>query len=217
MADKNPQGQEKFESGNPAPPPDDYYSALTNLIGEASKDPALLRNLVYVLARHNLKAGTTQPTPTLEPAQLRELERAIEHLKADLGEQGQPPPDLSSGTDRPFDDRPFSRGVVPRSLEPLAWPERRERRYVSQVPARLNPNTALSVDFIEYAPVNRSQTRRSKFAPVVQLGAAAVLGLILYVGVSFWVERGQKYATVAAPAVRPPRPATGIAGTAVKD
>ena len=83
MADKNPQGQEKFESGAPASSPDDYYSALTSLIGEASKDPTLLRNLVYVLARHNLKAGTAQPTPTLEPAQLRELEQAIEHLKAD--------------------------------------------------------------------------------------------------------------------------------------
>src|SRR5947208_1988262 len=106
MADKNPQGQEKFASEAPASPPDEYYSALTSLIGEASKDPALLRNLVYVLARHKLKAGTAQPTPILEPAQLKELERAIEHLKADLGEQGQPPPDLSTGIDPPFDDGP---------------------------------------------------------------------------------------------------------------
>ena len=228
MADKDPQGQEQFESGAPASPPDDYYSALTSLIGEASKDPSLLRNLVYVLARHKLNTGTTQATPSLEPAQLQELERAIEHLKADLAQQGQQPPDLSdhtatsgwdaltnasssSGIDRSSDNRPFVRSVVPRSLEPRTWPERRDRPYVSQVPTRRDPNTGISVDFIEYAPVERKQTRRGKFAPVVQLGAAAVLGLILYVGVSIWVERGQKYATVAAPAVAPPPPATGPA------
>ena len=228
MADKDPQGQEQFESDAPASPPDDYYSALTSLIGEASKDPTLLQNLVYVLARHNVKSGPSQPTPALEPAQLQELERAIEHLKADLAQQGQQPPDLSdhtatsgwnaltnasssSGTHRSSDNRPFVRSVVPRSLEPLTWPERRHRPYVSQVPARRDQNTGISVDFIEYAPVERKPTRRSKFAPVVQLGAAAVLGLILYVGVSIWVERGQKYATVAAPAVTPPPPATGPA------
>ena len=234
MADKDPQGQKQFETGAPASSPDDYYSALTSLIGEASKDPALLRNLVYVLARHNLKSGATEARPTLEPAQLKELERAIEHLKADLPQQDQQPPDLlghtaaggrdvpsSFVTDRSPDDNPFARSaLVPHSLEPVAWPERRARPYISQVPARLNPNTAVSVDFIEYAPVEREQTRRSKFAPVVQLGAAAVLGLILYVGVSFWVERGQKYASVFAPAVAPPRGATGApgpAGTAAKN
>src|SRR4051812_42528822 len=92
MADKDPQGHKQIESDVPASSPDDYYSALTSLIGEASKDPALLRNLVYVLARHNVKEGMTQPTPTLEPAQLRELERAIEHLKSDLAEQDQQAP-----------------------------------------------------------------------------------------------------------------------------
>src|SRR5436190_14626419 len=117
MADKDPQGQEKLESGVPASSPDDYYSALTSLIGEASKDPALLRNLVYVLARHNLKAGTAQPTPTLETAQLRELKHAIEHLKADLAQQDQRPPDLSAGTDRSSDDGPARSALVPHSLE----------------------------------------------------------------------------------------------------
>src|SRR4051794_28639710 len=98
MADKNPQGQEKFASDAPASPRDEYYSALTSLIGEASKDPALLRNLVYVLARHNLNTRTQQPTPTLEPAQLKELEQAIEQLKADLPQQDQSSPDHSEAS-----------------------------------------------------------------------------------------------------------------------
>src|SRR3954447_16702404 len=95
MADQDPHGHKHNESVVPASTPDEYYIALTNLIGEASKDPALLRNLVYVLARHNLKAGMTQSSPTLDPAQLQELERAIEHLKSDLAEQEQQPPDSS--------------------------------------------------------------------------------------------------------------------------
>ena len=82
----------------PASPPKDYYSTLVKLIGEVSRDPASLRNLVYAMARRNLKPEAmpnrrneqppkADPLPELENA--LELERAIERVEAGIAQSEQ--------------------------------------------------------------------------------------------------------------------------------
>ena len=112
MADTNLQDQDKFRLDNPAAlVPQDYHSLLTKVIGEATRDPAQLRKLVYALTSKLLK-----PDPQLTISDIkqqarakfefelakRQLERAIETIEKEAaleapasvepGREATPPP-----------------------------------------------------------------------------------------------------------------------------
>ena len=234
MAEQGPQSQDPNASDIPASPPKDYYSILRSVIGQVSKDRTLLRNLVYALARQNLKPSGAPTRLAEEPwkadsiadyARALELERAITQLEADIAKQ---PRQLSgpvqtsvggrvdaAGADitsdsKPASYEPLSRSpLVPLPAESPAWPER--RAYLTRVPAWLDPSVSVSLDSVDYVPVEPPQARRGNLGSLLQLVAASVLGVVLYVGISAWVYVGRQSSPGLAPATSPTAQASATA------
>src|SRR4051812_12143493 len=88
-----PQRQEDNEAFEPPPQtPEDYYSALVNVVAEAATDPARVRKLVYAVVRSNLNpenvfspalTDATWHAKTLDELdQAFQIERAIRRLEA---------------------------------------------------------------------------------------------------------------------------------------
>lgn len=121
MADNSPQDRKRFSLNLPSAA-EDYQSVLSKVIGEASRDPAQLRKLVYALAWNYLKPNAggashsrdakqqAKATFELELAKLQ-LQRAIETIETDVthGEptSAAPPGEAStpqSGASYPFAD-----------------------------------------------------------------------------------------------------------------
>jgi hypothetical protein len=103
----------------------------------------------------------------------------------------------------------------PRSVNPIApvaeqraWPERKDIVTLERIPTWLDPNVRVSLDSVEYAPIQRPPYQgRSGLASFAQLIAASVIGVVLYIGISGWVYLGRHPATAPGnPAAPPPPP-----------
>jgi len=271
MADAKLQDQEKSVADLSMPSaPQDHYSVLMKVIYDVSNDHALLRKLVYALARQNLRPEVivTKPIPETqsqartisELGRALELEKAIERVEAEavgLGlkqihrprafdgtEQSQsnptpqskrepdPPPtddfkpvalaapiprnDSPPGPEvaaiqlqyAPFEP-PCSTDAVAPVAEQHAWPERRDIVPPERIPAWLDPNIRVSLDPVEYAPIQRPPFQgRSGLGSFAHLIATSVIGVVLYIAISGWIYLDRHPATApghtAAP--QPPLP-----------
>ena len=93
------------------------------------------------------------------------------------------------------------------SDEPREWPERRDRTSLTRAPTWLAPSVRTSLDVIDYVPVDLPQARRAKVGSFLQLVAASIIGVILYIGVTGWMYINRQPALLAsgaAPANAPP-------------
>lgn len=88
--------------------------------------------------------------------------------------------------------------------EQRAWPERKDVVHIERIPAWLDPSVRVSLDAVEYAPINRSAQGRWNFTTFTQLIAASAIGVVLYIGISGWVYLGRQSVTSPAPAAAPP-------------
>lgn len=125
MADKNPQTQDKTGASPPASPQQqDHYAVLKKVIDDVTQDRAMLRKLVYALARQSLKPevivakpipeAQSQAATIVELEQALQLERAIKRIEGEaitteLGEAVSPPKDHSKNHPK---DTPKNHGAV---------------------------------------------------------------------------------------------------------
>lgn len=255
MADRNPHDQGKFRFNIPATPvAQDYYAVLSRVIGEASRDPAQLRKLVYALAWNYLKPDArptlTPPDPKEQAKAMleveiarRQLERAISHIETDsvrnahetAAAAAQQAELQSSSELHPFaggwqgsDQHPRDLDESPKAVpEPEPAPEQHSTpsdNAVIILPERA-PSWLVQRPRDELFPEHLPQywdhryhgapgpayhapphPVRSGIFSFLQLVAAAVIGVVLYVGVAGWVQIGQQRPAPPPPMVASPQP-----------
>jgi hypothetical protein len=94
--------------------PADYQQALLQIIEEASNDPSQLRNVVFELARTNLRREIELNRSRITPEDIGSLETAIARIEIDASRWER----ASDGVGSPNDDQP--RRQLPRFLLRLA-------------------------------------------------------------------------------------------------
>jgi hypothetical protein len=77
--------------------------------------------------------------------------------------------------------------------------ERFEVVQLERIPSWLEPSVRVSLATLEYGPVHRPPERRSNLFPFLQLVAASVIGVVLYIGISGWVYYGRPPGSAPAP------------------
>jgi hypothetical protein len=108
--------------------------------------------------------------------------------------------------DASFEPPRSANPVVP-VAEQRAWPERKDVVTLERIPAWLDPSVRVSLDSVEYAPIQRPPFQgRSGLASFAQLIAASVIGVVLYIGISGWVYLGRHPVTAPGNTAAPPPP-----------
>ncbi|AMN43626.1 hypothetical protein [Rhodoplanes sp. Z2-YC6860] len=109
---------------------------------------------------------------------------------------------------------PRARGSVMLLPEPAPGSQQTEIVKLERIPSWLDPKVRIALDAIEYEPVRHPpppHQPRSNFVSFLQLIAASVIGVVLYIGITGWVYIGRQTGFAPptpapqAPVAAPPR------------
>ena len=205
----------------------DYFTILTNVISEVSRDPTQQRKLVYALARLKAEAllsltseSTTLPVKMLLKLEhTLELEEAIDRIEAMVRDEphkliaaprsldatkqfdtlldddkstGHKPKDLDeidlplSQTSARSDSPTDLAVIIPPAQPPIRLPQL-HGMLIDQLPPWLD-RIRSTLHRLEYDPKEKSYWIRPGLLSFLQLTAAVVFGVALYVGVAGWVQ-----------------------------
>lgn len=199
MADSPSQNQnDREEKSATSQTPPDLYSFLIRMIDTASKDPAQLRKLVYAIVWQCLKpegGGARQPIEPRQPLTINELQQELEfesviervEANADVTLSQHPEVLVEQTTETVTQTQSVDNALVvlPQRAPEILLPA---DGFPPRVPAWLNHRVHLSVEMSHAAQDERSY--RTGLLPFLQLVAASVIGVALYVGVTTWMQSG---------------------------
>jgi hypothetical protein len=107
----------------------------------------------------------------------------------DSAEESAPPPEAPQASAELL---PTDSAVIMIPERPPAWLDRTDVTLPDRLPPWLDHRIRVSLDSVDYAPIQSSRAVPPGFWSFAQLIGAAVLGVALYVGISGWVYMGRQ-------------------------